>query len=46
MISSHAESIVFSNGQAAYLVDEYFFYLNDLIYCPKYSEMAVFNVHT
>ena len=46
MISSHAECIVFSNGQAAYLVDDYFFYLNDLIYCPKYQEMAVFNVYS
>ncbi len=44
MISLNAECIVFSNGQAAYLVDDYFFYLNDLIYCPKYQEMAVFNV--
>jgi hypothetical protein len=36
--------VVFANGQSAYITEEYFFYLNDIVYIPKYQDMAVFNV--
>lgn len=44
VVGPKAECVVFANGQAAYITEEQFFYLNDIVYIPKYQDMAVFNV--
>ena len=43
---SKSYCILFQNGQAAYINErlDRSFYLNDLIYHPKYQELAIFNV--